>query len=86
MGKGKNVVFTGVRSQALERLIESLGGVVKSSVSINTDVVVFADRRGKYEKAVELSDTRVQRGKAAIALVPWPDVQVRAEKAGFALK
>lgn len=86
MGKGKNVVFTGVRSQTLERLIESLGGVVKSSVSINTDVVVFADRRGKYEKAVELSDTRVQRGKTAIVLVAWPDVQARAEKVGFALK
>ncbi|KAG2490440.1 hypothetical protein HYH03_011076 [Edaphochlamys debaryana] len=78
LGNGRSVVFTGVRSKALEVEIAAVSGVVRTSVSANTDVIVFADTRGKYEKALQLN----AGGRAQIMLLAWADVRRRAEQAG----
>lgn len=84
-GDGRSIVFTGVRSAAMQNIIEAVGGIVKTSVSANTDVLLYADMRGKYEKAVSMTTDRERKGKLPVVLVPWADVLARAAKAGVDL-
>lgn len=56
---GKKIVFTGFRDADLEKKVEDNGGKINSSVSGNTDIVVYADTdvakdSSKYKKAEEL--------------------------------
>ncbi|MCJ7638141.1 MAG: hypothetical protein MUO21_11685, partial [Nitrososphaeraceae archaeon] len=52
----KKVVFTGFRNQELEDFIVNNGGSVTTSVSKNTNLVVYSDpSSSKYLKAVELN-------------------------------
>jgi DNA ligase (NAD+) len=54
----KKVVFTGVRSKKLEKLIEEVDGKVSSSISKNTDIVItknLSDTSSKLEKAKKLN-------------------------------
>lgn len=53
--EGIKVVFTGFRDKDLETIIEIQGGSVSSSVSKNTNIVVYTEKESsKYKKAVEL--------------------------------
>lgn len=57
--EGKKIVFTGFRDTELEKWIEDNDGKVNSSVSGNTDIVIYADTdvakdSSKYKKAKEL--------------------------------
>ncbi len=57
--EGKRIVFTGFRDAELEKWIEDNDGKVNSSVSGNTDIVIYADtdiakNSSKYKKAEEL--------------------------------
>lgn len=54
---GMNIVISGFRNSELERLIEENGGHVKTSVSKNTDLLIYklgVEPTSKYNKAVEL--------------------------------
>lgn len=51
----KKVVFTGFRNTDLEEYVEASGGKVSTSVSKNTDILVYiGTTSAKYLKAVEL--------------------------------
>ena len=55
--KGQTVVFTGVRNKDLEKIIESAGGKVSTSISKNTTLVITKDvneTNAKLAKAREL--------------------------------
>lgn len=55
---GKKVVFTGFRNKELEDFVVNNGGLVTTSVSKNTDLLVYSDpTSSKYTKAVELKIT-----------------------------
>lgn len=52
--KGKKVVFSGVRNPAIQKQLENVGGIVASSVSGQTNLLVLHDvaqGRGKLEEA-----------------------------------
>ncbi len=64
--EGKKIVFTGFRDADLEQKIEDNGGKISSSVSGNTDIVVYADTdvakdSSKYKKAKELGITMMTK-------------------------
>jgi NAD-dependent DNA ligase len=55
---GKKIVFTGCRDKKLENYLKGLGADLTTSVSKNTDIVVYKNKSGrKYEKARALSVT-----------------------------
>ena len=52
---GKSIVFSGFRNKEWQKIIEDNGGTVKSTVSANTDILVYSDTTSaKYIKAQEL--------------------------------
>jgi NAD-dependent DNA ligase len=51
-------VLTGFRGQGIDEYISNNGGILTSSVSKNTDLLVYADgetQSSKYLKAIELN-------------------------------
>lgn len=59
---GKKIVLTGFRGQGIEEFIINNGGTTSSSVSKNTDLVIYADGEtssSKYLKAKELGITNI---------------------------
>ena len=53
---GYNIVFTGVRDQALEKIIEANGGVVGSGVSNKTSLLVIKDTSSISTKSMKAKD------------------------------
>lgn len=49
------IVFSGIRDKEIEKIIESEGGKVTTTVSNNTTLLIYSDTEtSKYQKAVEL--------------------------------
>lgn len=60
----KKIVLTGSRDKAVEEFIEVEGGVLTSSVSKNTFMVIYTDvTSAKYIKAESLGITKIELGK-----------------------
>lgn len=63
--QGKKVVFTGFRDKNLETQIKSLGGIIVSSISNQTDILVYDDENAKYstkrQKAINLGKDIVSK-------------------------
>lgn len=54
--KNEKIVFTGFRDKDMETIIEEEGGCISSSVSKNTTLLVYIDKKSsKYEKAIKLN-------------------------------
>ena len=54
---GLKIVFTGFRNKEWEKHVEREGGKITSSVSKNTDILVYTDESSsKYKKALKLID------------------------------
>ena len=49
--KNKKIVFTGFRDKKLQKLIENNGGVVTTSVSGNTNLVIYVENKDKQKSA-----------------------------------
>lgn len=64
--KDQSIVLTGFRSKDIEKFIEDNGGNIKSSVSSNTDLVIFVTNPGdlpgsKLKKALKLKIDTISR-------------------------
>ena len=58
---GKKIVFTGCRSKELEKYLKENGADLATSISKNTDILVYKNKSGrKYEKARALGITTHQ--------------------------
>lgn len=58
---GKKIVFTGCRSKELEKHLKENGADLTTSISKNTDILVYKNKSGrKYEKARALGITTYQ--------------------------
>jgi NAD-dependent DNA ligase len=59
---GKSIVFTGFRDKNLENTLKKLGGLVKTSVSKNTDILIYGGNdyeNSKYLKAKEIGTIEI---------------------------